>query len=611
MKSRIFQLLKIYVGFVLLFIVQKPLFMLYHYDLFREVSLSEWGRVMLHGLPLDFSMAGYLTLIPVVLLLIAIWMPGRWVRKSLHIYVAFINIFLAVIFVSDLELYTHWGFRLDATPLFYLSSPSNAMASVPTAMLFLVPVMIVICWATMTFFLKKLIPGVPCREFNVEKKRFSQTLLCILILGVLFIPIRGGFTVSTMNIGKVYYSADMVLNHAAINPAFSLFTSLTKQTDFSKQYRFMEEEKASDLFTPLQEQPADTLVQSVLKTDRPNIILIVLESFSGVVTGPLGGDPNITPNLNALFEEGIGFTNFYANSFRTDRGLVSLLSGYPAQPTTSIMKYPSKTQSLPSISGSLRKAGYDLTFLYGGDADFTNMRSYFRGAGFDRIISDRDFPVGDRLSKWGVNDEKTFSYLLSDIRNHPREQEPFFKMFLTLSSHEPFDVPFRKFEDPYLNSVAYTDSCLGAFIGELKQMPVWENTLVVLLPDHCMRYPYDVENHDPVRFHIPMVWAGGALQQSKQVDRYGSQIDLAATLLSQLNLSDSAFTFSKNLLNPHNRDFAFYTFKDGFGMLDQSGTLVFDCESKQKLIRNSPDSDSLENSGKAFLQCLYDDLGRR
>ena len=159
----------------------------------------------------------------------------------------------------------------------------------------------------------------------------------------------------------------------------------------------------------------------------------------------LGGIPGVMPNLEKIASEGILFTNFYANSFRTDRGLTSILSGYPAQPTASIMKYPAKSQSLPGISKSLRKAGYDTQFLYGGDADFTNMRSYFISMGMDNIVCDRDFPLSQRLSKWGVPDDVTFEKFYSLIKEQSRE--PFMKMFLTLSSHEPFDVPMNRLED--------------------------------------------------------------------------------------------------------------------------------------------------------------------
>lgn len=151
---------------------------------------------------------------------------------------------------------------------------------------------------------------------------------------------------------------------------------------------------------------ADSLLQapdslhSLFTTKRPDVLFIIMESFSSWLMTTLGGEPGVAVQLDSLAQEGVLFTNFYANSFRTDRGLVAILSGYPAQPTTSIMKYPRKTQSIPAIAGCLKNAGYRTKYYYGGDADFTNMRSYLMSSGFEDIVADRDFPVSERLSKW-------------------------------------------------------------------------------------------------------------------------------------------------------------------------------------------------------------------
>ena len=162
-----------------------------------------------------------------------------------------------------------------------------------------------------------------------------------------------------MNTGKVYFSSNQRLNHAAINPAFSLMESLSKQKDFGKQYRFMEAAQADELIKNLVDPSVldstamvpDTLRTTLFKTERPNVIFVILESFSSRLMTTLGGEPDVAVQMDSLAKEGILFTNFYANSFRTDRGLVAILSGYPAQPTTSIMKYPRKTQNLPAIAG--------------------------------------------------------------------------------------------------------------------------------------------------------------------------------------------------------------------------------------------------------------------
>ena len=266
----------------------------------------------------------------------------------------------------------------------------------------------------------------------------------------MFIPIRGGVTTSTANVGMVYFSRNQFLNHSAINPCFSLIASLSKQQDFAAQFDFFPEEKRKEIVGTLYERPdscRDIPTRKVLNTTRPNILILLMESFSANTIEVLGGEPGVTPNLNRLSREGILFSNAYANSFRTDRGTVAILNGYLAQPTTSIMKYPAKSQTLPSIAKSLGAAGYRSEMLYGGDINFTNMQSYFYSSGYSAITSDKDFPLTDRLSKWGANDDVTFHYLYNVLSERKADAEPWMTTFLTLSSHEPFEVPYHRLEE--------------------------------------------------------------------------------------------------------------------------------------------------------------------
>jgi phosphoglycerol transferase MdoB-like AlkP superfamily enzyme len=363
----------------------------------------------------------------------------------------------------------------------------------------------------------------------------------------------------------VYFSNKQFLNHAAINPAFSLVYSLYKQQDFASQFQFFPEEKRERIFNSL--LPADTCRTAekveLLNTRRPDILLILLESFSANAIEALGGEPGVTPNLDRLSREGVLFTNVYANSFRTDRGLVAVLNGYLAQPTTSIIKYPAKTQSLPSLSKSLIAEGYTAEMLYGGDVNYTNMRSYLYNSGYSNITDERDFPLSSRLSKWGANDEVTFNYLYESLLEKDTTSR-LFSTFLTLSSHEPFEVPYHRLKHPYLNSVAYTDSCIGDFIDRLKPTPLWENMLIVFVADHGFRYPEHLKQYEPARYHIPILWVGGAVKQAARIDAIASQTDLAATLLSQLDIPHDDFRFSRDMLDPRRHDCAFYTFSNGF-----------------------------------------------
>ena len=619
MKKRILFLLALFFIWLPLLAVQKPVFLLYHHALASGCSLSDYLKVITHGLLLDCTMAGYLTALPLLMTLVSIWLPGTFYKKLLKGYFGIMAVLIAAIFSVDVALYGYWGFRLDATLFFYLQSPKDAMASVPLGQFFAQLGMFVVYASGIYWVLKKCI--VPLFPETQVRKRLSGSLVILLSGGILFIPIRGGVTTSTANVGMVYFSQNQFLNHSAINPCFSLIASLSKQQDFAAQFNFFPEEERKEVMETLSSSPRtgygneeDSMKpQTLLNTSRPNILIILMESFSANAVEAVGGDSVITPNLNRLSREGVLFTNMYANSFRTDRGIVSVLNGYLAQPTTSIMKYPAKSQTLPSIAKSLTNEGYIANMLYGGDINFTNMQSYFFGSGYSRITADRDFPITSRLSKWGANDDITFRYLYEDIKSRDN-QAPWLTTFLTLSSHEPFEVPYHRLDEMglYPNSVAFTDSCIGHFIEKLKELPVWKNTLVIFVSDHGYPYPKDVTGYEPRRYHIPMLWIGGAVKEPVVIDKLANQTDLAATLLNQLEIDHDAFTFSRNILSPDYPEYAFYTYSNGFGFIDSTGISVYDNEGKKTLIETPREGSDLRlRKGKALLQTLYDDLGNR
>ena len=609
MKKRVLFLFACFITFILVFALQKPVFMLYNHASGGGLSISDYLQVMVHGLQLDATVAGYLTAIPLLLTLLSVWIPGRYITFILKGYFFIVACIISLIFVVDIALYPYWGFRLDATPLFYLQSPSDALASAPASTLILQTLVFVVYTYGIFWALKRFV--LPLMPEQYVKKMFSNSVQLVLLGGILFIPIRGGVTTSTANVGMVYFSKNQFLNHSAINPCFSFLASLSKQQDFAAQYNYFNESQRSKIFKKLTNQPQGDSIPELLTTKNPNIILILMESFSANAIEVLGGEAGVTPNINRLSKEGILFSNMYANSFRTDRGIVAVLNGYLAQPTTSIMKYPAKSQTLPSIAKSLQKKGYTSDMLYGGDINFTNMQSYFFSSGYSKVTADRDFPLKSRLSKWGANDDITFAHLYQSMTDNSRK-EPFFSTFLTLSSHEPFEVPYNRLKNPYLNSVAFTDSCLGDFIDKLKKLPLWNNTLIVLVSDHGFRYPASVKEHDPKRYHIPMLWLGGAIKEPRVIANYGNQTDLAATLLYQLDLPHKEFTFSNNMVDSLQPAYAFYSYNNGFGFIDTTGVSVYDCESEKPLIIKPEAGNEIRlNNGKALLQTLYDDLGSR
>ena len=612
MKKRLLFIFYTFIAWIFIFAIQKILFLLYHHDLAAGHSFSEFAQVILNGLKLDATMAGYLTAIPLLLMLFSIWNSGEKLHTVLKVYFVVIAVVVASIFTIDEALYGYWKFRLDSTVFFYLESPANAMASVPI-LTFVFQLFKTIIFTLLIYWLFKryIIPILPKKP---TVKKWQTVIVGIFLGGLLFIAIRGGVTTSTANVGMVYFSKSQFLNHAAINPCFSLLTSLSREQEFANQFQFFPEEKREELFSSLYPETSDTQAgeeKKLLKTKRPNILIIILEGISANVVESTGGESNITPNLNRLSKEGVLFRNMYANSFRTDRGLVAILNGYLAQPTTSIMKYPSKSQTLPSIAKSLRNEGYETDVLYGGDINFTNMRSFFFNSGYNSLTSDVDFPISSRLNKWGADDDVTFERLYDDILNKKEKQTPWHTTFLTLSSHEPFKVPYNRLEHAYLNSVAFTDSCLGNFVDKIKKTPAWDDLLIVFVSDHGYPYPDTLNEYEPARYHIPCLWIGGAVKTPIVIDKYINQTDLAATLLKQFDIDKREFSFSRDMLSSDYTEFAFYTFNNGFAFMDSTGVSVFDNTVDASIIEKPEISNSRINKGKATLQTLYQDLGKR
>ena len=608
MKKRIAYISLYFFTVLLIFILQKPLFMLYNGSIEKGFGFADYMQVMVHGASLDAATAGYLTAFPFLLVLISIWFRKFPLKKILYGYYILAAALISIIFVVDMALYTFWGFKLDASVFLYIDSPKEALASVSVGFILLRVLAILLLIALNSWVLLKITPSV----LTATRKRIAGTAGMLLLGGVLFIIIRGGVTESTSNIGQVYFSNEPFLNHSAVNPDFSLLSSMGKSQNFASEFNFFDEEKRAALFDGLYPTTDGDSIIQVLNTKRPNILIILMEGFGGAFVEPLGGLPDVTPHFNRLSKEGIFFTNCYANSFRTDRGTVCTFSGYLGLPTASVMKIPAKSRTLPAIAEGLSKAGYKTDFLYGGDINFTNMKSYLLSTGYQRLTANTDFSLAEQTSNaWGVNDDITFEYLYNQLRNR-KEEGPWHTAFLTLSSHEPFEVPYHRLEDKIPNAFAYTDECLGKFVVRLKQTPAWKDLLVICLPDHGFYYPREGSNAMPRFYHIPLLWLGGAVKQPMQVDKIMNQTDLAATLLGQLGLEHTAFTFSRNVLgSDYKYPFAFYSFNNGFSFRDSTGVTVFDNNSGSILFDEPEADESRLDKGKAILQTVYDDLGNR
>lgn len=623
MKKDICYLAWLFCGFLLFFLgVQKPLFLLYNRG-FGGTSMtrSDLMDIYSNGLAIDVATVGYLLVVP--LLLIGLhwcftkWNPRRW----LMVYCGIMAVALSLAALADASLYEFWEFKLDRMAFFYLGDPKDAFASVSVGYL----VLRFVAWvllAVLTYYLlawpmilsgKKSVRNTGSRS---RKKGLwvAKLLLFVVLCGAEFAMIRG-LRIWPNTPGRVFYSKITYYNHAALNPVFNLFYTLTKKEDDYRQFDAFDEEERARLMEGLFPTSADS-TEVLLNTQRPNVLVIVLEGFGSCFVEGLGGDvKEVGVNMSRLLPEAISFTNCYCGSFRTDRGIVCALSGYLGQPTTSIMRYAHKIKNLPGLPKTLKQYGYQTQALYGGDISFFNMSEYFITSGHDRLVSQDDFPAADRSTKWGVPDHVAFQWLFEDIQQkHQQQQEPWYTTFLTISSHNPFDVPYHRLSSGTdidddavkFNAFAYTDSCYGDFIDRLRETPAWDNLLIVTVADHGFNWR---PMNSPDFPRIPFLMMGGAIKEPRRIETLMSQTDLPAIVLGQMGIPHEDYTFSRDVLgDTYRTPFAFNTYNNGFNLCDTTGCTVYDNVARRAVSGADPHREAV---GKAILQTLYHDMKAR
>lgn len=599
MRERVIYLIRTYLWTVVMFIIAKIGFMLCCHE-GHNFSLTDVFQVIVHGLSLDLSTALYFLIVPFLLTIVSVWWENGKVLKWIScIYYAIIALAFALAFVADTSLYPFWGFKLDASCLQYLATPNEAAASVSTGYL-LVRLVILVILAGLVWL------GYPKMFFKpvLKDRRLLFTILYSLFIPLIVIGIRGGIDESTTNIGQVYYSQNQFLNHSAVNPVFNFIYSLSHQLSNDNEYQFMESSECEELLKGVYTTESIG-TDSLLNTKRPDIVIILLESCGEQFAQAM-------PRLQQLKQEGIWFSQCYGNSWRTDRGTVCTLSGYPSFPSLSVMKIPEKSRSLPSIASTLQKEGYQTAFLYGGDINFTNMRSYLIATGWEKLTWKNDFSREEqKTSEWGVRDDITFQTLFNQICAADTTQH-FLIGYSTLSSHEPWDVPTKHLDDEILNAFSYLDDCLGDFLDKLKQTPQWQNLLIVLVADHGINYQQVDEQQPLLRNHIPLLMVGGAVKEPRSITTLCNQTDICATLLGQLSLPHDDFRFSRDVLSEsYLHPTAVHNYNNAQLLIDSTGYILYDFDASRFTVSKSTDQEQLLRLNKAILQTTTDDLIHR
>ena len=593
------------------FELARAVFILYHYSQASQLSLRTTSLTFVYGLRMDLSMACYIIILPCLFVLLSVLIP--FFRKAIvyKIYSGIALFLLLTIVVADLEIYTEWGYRLDSTVLQYLSSLKEVLASAGHLPVFWILLVFVFAFTGFQFVFNKLIDrSVFLINPKTEKKFYLLLpMLCFTVL--LIIPIRGGVQMQPMNPSWVYFSSNNFANLSALNASWNFFQDvLDKERGIKNPYVYFSTETSVKIVDSLYR--SSNAHSQIIDTSfgHTNVILIVWESFTKKIVDSSIEGQQVTPNFNRLKNEGVYFSNIYSSGDRTHKGISAILSGYPALPNTSIIRFPQKSAKLELISNSFKDHNYSSTFYYGGDANYDNYKSFLLHGQFDEITSEDLFSSKDKLTQWGAVDGAVVSRMLNDFKSW---KEPFFNCWLTLTSHVPYkipDVPVFQGKDEttkFLNSLHYTDEVLGLFIENCKKQSWWKNTVIIITADHGIRFP--VTGRVVNDFKIPMLWLGGPVKKKAGlvINKLASQIDLSATLMNQLGWSTLPFPFSRDITDSTNVPFAFFCNSVSVGLVEPNKYFIYDVKGKSvKEQQGNIDNNDLK-AGKALEQFIYSD----
>lgn len=583
------------------------------------LSLSDLFGTILYGSRMDFSAVGYILLFVVL----AGWMRDlfsfKWFGPFLTVFYFILHTAIWTAVAADLEVYQAWGVKLNAEVIYYCRYPAEAFASAMSSPVFLLTGTGVF-WGVLFWriSLKKIFRPESHPGWKTLP-RWATVSVYLSLLVFVFLLIRGGTGLTPMNPGFVYFSENSFANHAAINPVWNVVYDLNTRNESSKkEVSWFSDEvviaSADSLF--LRNKPSTR--PDLFTTEKPNIVLIILESWTADMVPALGGISGYTPSLDSIISNGLLFTQFYANGKRSAYGISSLLTGFPSIPDGAIIKFPTKFEKMPSMSERLGEAGYTSWFFYGGDVRFDNMNAFLLKSGFSKLVDKSQFRKEDQNSKWGAYDDVVLKRMNQDLKSI---QKPFFSVLFTLTSHEPFEIPVKpphppaSVADQYKNSIWYSDLSIGTFLKEAQKEDWYQNTIFILVADHGHRFPLNrTEQFVPERFRIPCVFFGPALRpewKGKEIASVSSQADLAATLLNQMKLNSADFTWSNDMVKSPRLNFAFYNFNDGFGWIRPGYKVSFDFMSEKIILETGKDSLSAGshsgflNEGKAYLQGVY------
>jgi len=569
------------------------------------------------GWLLDIATVGYLLPIPGLLITLYAIFQKRLLLSICNFFVGFFILVYCLTCFGELFLYNEWTTKLTMQALLHFQHPGEVFSTSPLKVTVLFFLLSGIFTATYYFCYKKFVAIKPGQQLqnNTSRKIFAAVLV-IVFVPLNFLMIRGGWSAIPISDSDAYYSSNSALNDAAVNPLWSLAKNIVEYTSHQEEnpYVFMDNETSMAGLKKIMHAEKDT-TEYILTTAKPNIVFLILEGFTSYALPNFGGD-NFAPFLDSLSRNGVAFTKCYAAAYASDQGMPAILSAYPSTPKISITNQSSKTKDLPCISRDLKPLGYESGFIFGGQLNYGNIKSYLYNAGFDVVIERSGFPESVPDGHLGIQDMEMAPLVLEKI---DKAKQPFSYAWFTISTHSPYDisVPMKKItdgrENEYMNTIIYSDQALRIFFEGAKKKPWYSNTLFVVISDHshfCQRnFPIeDKEYHRIVSFFY-----GDVIKpeyRGKKVESITSQLDVTPTVLAQLRLPVDKYVFGKNMLNPYSPSFAYYDYHGGSGYITDSCFISRKMKEKHLFLNSCTDSaltKDLRWKHEVFLQETFRD----
>lgn len=413
--------------------------------------------------------------------------------------------------------------------------------------------------------------------------------VAVVILGVL--GARSSLGHRPLNPAMVAFSSDPLVNDLVLNSAYSVFFAINNmksersavqfygKMDTNRVIELVKQSSAKEQYLP-GSLPTLNFNPATHQGKKKNLVILLQESLGSRFVGGLGGLP-LTPNLDQLLKEGWSFTQMYATGTRSVRGIEAVTTGFPPTPSRAVVKLSKSQTGFFTIADLLQKQGYHTQFIYGGEAHFDNMKSFFLGNGFEQIVDEPQYDNPEFKGSWGVSDEDLYTKADQEFTRLNQQGKPFFSLVFTSSNHSPFEYPAGKIE-PYdaqfntrNNAVKYSDYALGTFFDKAKKSDYWDNTVFIIIADHDARV-YGSQLVPVEHFHIPALILGKDIAP-REDDRLANNLDMPPTLLSLIGVDATTPMIGRDLTKPLAREDerAMMQFDKNFGYLTRDSLVVF------------------------------------